>query len=1164
MRTNRPSVTRARRVIRCLAIAVAMTTADPPRSTDASAPLGLGDVPLLAAGGVAMNQPPTVSIPDAVNPGAGTIYADSPSGGTLQLNAVASDPDGDALTFSWSGSFLDNPVTTDSFLIARVPLGRGQTVTVTVDDGQGHVVSASRTFDVVGTPFVGGSATPVDSTWNGLALNYAPLTITPTAIVGGGVGHAFLRTRLDRLPAIPADLQAGSPPLYFDVSTDTAFVAPIDVCIDTSGMSFASPAGVRLYHSRHFGQLSAWVDITSPGYPQGNRICGQSTALGTFAIFYPQVPATAVQTIAGNGVLEGSNDGPGANPIDDYRDGPATATALSYLVGGAYDRVRNHLFVSDGSYILRLNLTTNTITRVAGNGVGGLGSIDGPGGDSRDDIVEGGDAFNTYVGSPFELAVTPTGDVVFFDHSTCRVRRLDLVQSRLFAVAGNGTCGFSGDGFSPDQASISPGPMAFDAAGHLFLADLSNPRVRRIDTHTDIISTVVGDGTFGIPVNGAPALSPIGMPTGIAFDSQGHLLVATELSLVRVSTGAADAVVDGDADEAISVIGRCQTSCQLPFNGDGQPISHPQMYLPGINAITVARDGAVLLSDYYRIRRIGPGADGIVTGANDEIITTIGGYYELTRGTNFNGDSFATQSAFSSNKVIVEDDQGRIIVVDGDNYRVRRFGLAPGPVNPNGADVSVVVSTTPDPVDTGASLRYFVMVTNNGPATATGVTMTYALPAGAVFERVDSGNGVSCTTPAAGGTGTVTCDVGTLASGASNAVPIFVKPQSAGSLSSTFVVAAAQADSDLANNTSRVSTTVNLSSVVIEVSELVRVADTVGVLGSAMIGVTENITVTDAPGVLPSALIGVTENVTVTDSLAITPMPDTVPPSLRGPELIDVPATSPSGAVVTFAVLARDDRDLDPPPVTCHPPSGSTFPVGTTTVTCTATDRAGNQATATFSVTVQPYVPPPDLPGAPTLDLPGNLTVVATSPSGAVVTYNATATIFFGSVTIPANCTPPSGSTFPIGTTTVTCANTDPVLGLPIGGRLVTGSFTVTVIVAPPRLRAVVAGRARDSAGNFFVELLVTNDGPGHARNVSIASLVLRTLAGVGAVTHNPVPGGPLPLQVGSIDAGSSQTVRLYLNVPANVLRFAITENGTMQDLAGGTLSFSFGQAVIK
>jgi hypothetical protein len=78
---------------------------------------------------------------------------------------------------------------------------------------------------------------------------------------------------------------------------------------------------------------------------------------------------------------------------------------------------------------------------------------------------------------------------------------------------------------------------------------------------------------------------------------------------------------------------------------------------------------------------------------------------------------------------------------------------------------------------------------------------------------------------------------------------------------------------------------------------------------------------------------------------------DTTPPVLVVPANIAVDATSPSGAVVSYVATATDAIDPDPM-VTCAPSSGSTFPVGTTAVTCTATDASGNSATASFNVTV--------------------------------------------------------------------------------------------------------------------------------------------------------------------------------------------------------------------
>jgi len=79
--------------------------------------------------------------------------------------------------------------------------------------------------------------------------------------------------------------------------------------------------------------------------------------------------------------------------------------------------------------------------------------------------------------------------------------------------------------------------------------------------------------------------------------------------------------------------------------------------------------------------------------------------------------------------------------------------------------------------------------------------------------------------------------------------------------------------------------------------------------------------------------------------------PDTTAPTVNVPADLSVPATSLSGASVTFAVSATDDRDSNPS-LSCSPGSGSVFPIGDTTVTCTATDGAGNTTVASFVVHV--------------------------------------------------------------------------------------------------------------------------------------------------------------------------------------------------------------------
>ena len=157
---------------------------------------------------------------------------------------------------------------------------------------------------------------------------------------------------------------------------------------------------------------------------------------------------------------------------------------------------------------------------------------------------------------------------------------------------------------------------------------------------------------------------------------------------------------------------------------------------------------------------------------------------------------------------------------------------------------------------------------------------------------------------------------------------------------------------------------------------------------------------------------------------------DTLPPSLSLPGDMVVEATGPDGAAATFTGSAHDVVSGDVT-VVFSPASGATFPLGTTTVTGTATDAAGNSSSGSFTVTVQDTT-------APALTWPADLTLEATSPAGAVATFAASAHDLV-SGTVPVALVPPSGSTFPIGSSTVTVTASD------AAGNTATGSFTVTV-----------------------------------------------------------------------------------------------------------------------
>jgi hypothetical protein len=167
---------------------------------------------------------------------------------------------------------------------------------------------------------------------------------------------------------------------------------------------------------------------------------------------------------------------------------------------------------------------------------------------------------------------------------------------------------------------------------------------------------------------------------------------------------------------------------------------------------------------------------------------------------------------------------------------------------------------------------------------------------------------------------------------------------------------------------------------------------------------------------------------------------DTTAPALILPADIVTPATSPTDALVSYEASASDDGGGSPT-VDCSPRSGASFPIATTTVACTATDAAGNSAEGSFRVTVRDVFPP-------VLTVPADMTVDATSVTGAQVVFYPSAVDNVDADPAVA-CNPVSGTTFAIGTTTVSCSARDAS-----GNTSPLASFEVTVAGAASQVAA--------------------------------------------------------------------------------------------------------------
>jgi hypothetical protein len=180
---------------------------------------------------------------------------------------------------------------------------------------------------------------------------------------------------------------------------------------------------------------------------------------------------------------------------------------------------------------------------------------------------------------------------------------------------------------------------------------------------------------------------------------------------------------------------------------------------------------------------------------------------------------------------------------------------------------------------------------------------------------------------------------------------------------------------------------------------------------------------------------GVTGHFSTWGVALVEPIPDTTPPVIDPHADVVAEATGPSGATVIYvAPSANDDRD-GAVPVSCVPVSGGVFPLGSTTVECSAEDAAGNPATSSFTVGVVDTT-------APVITVPADIVESATGPAGAPVTFMASAIDAVDGLNA-ADCSPPSGSVFPIDTTAVTCTATDAA-----GNAATPAGFSVTVVDA--------------------------------------------------------------------------------------------------------------------
>ena len=175
------------------------------------------------------------------------------------------------------------------------------------------------------------------------------------------------------------------------------------------------------------------------------------------------------------------------------------------------DAVHNALYIADQFNNRIRQVTTNTtpqpLTTAAGTTSGGFSG-------------DGGPATSAQLNFPLGVTVDKKGDIIVADAGNNRVRTFKY-GGNISTVAGNGTCGFSGDHGPATSAELCfPADVAINKKG-LYIADEINVRIRKVDG-SGKISTYAGTGAVGYNGDGLPALSTnLDDPVAVSFNPSG-------------------------------------------------------------------------------------------------------------------------------------------------------------------------------------------------------------------------------------------------------------------------------------------------------------------------------------------------------------------------------------------------------------------------------------------------------------------------------------------------------------------------------------------------------------------------------------------------------------------------------------------------------------------
>ncbi len=353
-----------------------------------------------------------------------------------------------------------------------------------------------------------------------------------------------------------------------------------------------------------------------------------------FSFSLSALSAQNINTVAGTGTGAYNGDG-----------GPATAAEIQNPAGLYADTTGNLFFADQSNNRVRMISTSGIITTIIGNGVGGFSGdggqataaeINAPQGifiDKKGNIYIGdffnnrirkvntsgiirniaGNGFTNFSGDggpataaelngPSDVCVDTTGNVYIADETFSHIRIVNT-SGIINTFAGNGVNGYSGDGGPATAAEIhGPSGVRIDGAQNIYIADLQNRVIRKVNT-SGIISTVAGiAGISNYSGDGGPAsAAELTAPTGLCFDGMGNMYISDDYRVRMVNTSGIITTVSGNG--------------QSGFSGDGGPATAAEFNYDF--AVAADANGDFWIGDVFnnRVREV---TVKLSTGISDE------------------------------------------------------------------------------------------------------------------------------------------------------------------------------------------------------------------------------------------------------------------------------------------------------------------------------------------------------------------------------------------------------------------------------------------------------------------------------------------------------------------------------------------------------------------